>query len=187
VESTQDRARRTGWRGVLLETPVPVPAVTLTDMRGQPFHLASETAGSLTLLFFGYTNCPDICPVHLSNLAAVLPRFPWDVRSRIRVVFVTVDPERDTPERMRTWLERFGPGFTGLLAAPETVDRLQQQMGLPPAVVQERRSGGAYDVGHAAAVLAITPDGLVRVSYPFGTRQADWLHDLPRLLRTFSD
>jgi protein SCO1/2 len=124
-----------------------------------------------------------VCPVHLANLAAVLERFPYDVRSRVKVVFVTTDPHRDTPERIRTWLDGFAPSFIGLHGPLDEVNRIQQELGLPVAGAGLARRDGSYDVGHAASILAFLPDGPARVAYPFGTRQADWQHDLPLLLR----
>jgi protein SCO1/2 len=171
------------FRGTLLAEPVPRIDFTLTDTRGQPFSFREQTDGSLTLLFFGYTHCPDVCPVHLTNLAAVLERFPYDVRSRVKVVFVTTDPHRDTPVRIRSWLDGFAPSFIGLHGPLDAVNRIQQELGLPVAGAAQARADGGYDVGHAASILAFTPDGPARVAYPFGTRQADWEHDLPLLLR----
>ena len=171
------------YRGTVLAEPVPRIDFTLTDTRGERFSFREQTDSSLTLLFFGYTHCPDVCPVHMANLAAVLERFPYDVRSRVKVVFVTTDPQRDTPERIRSWLDGFAPSFIGLHAPLDEVNRIQQQLRLPVAGAGQTRPDGAYDVGHAASILAFPPAGPARVAYPFGTRQADWQHDLPLLLR----
>ncbi|MCI0436808.1 MAG: SCO family protein [Gemmatimonadetes bacterium] len=173
--------RADGLRGTVVSPAIPRHEFTLTDTDGQPFAFARETAGQLTLLFFGYTNCPDICPVHMANLGQVLDRFPHDIRSRVRVVFVSTDPERDTPERIREWLDAMGPGFVGLRGPIEEVNRIQARFGLPPAA--RAGEGDAYAVGHAAQVIAFTPDDSARFAYPFGTRQADWLHDIPALLK----
>lgn len=174
------RARETGLRGTVLPEPLPKPDFTLPDAHGRPFPFREETEGRLALLFFGYTHCPDVCPVHMASLAAVLADLPYQTRRRIRVVFVSTDPERDTPERLREWLGRFDARFVGLRGPLEEVNRIQAHLKLPPAVRGDP-SAGDYLVGHAAQVIAFTPDGLGRVAYPFGTRQADWAHDLPRL------
>lgn len=176
-----ERARSTGFRGIVLAEPMSAPAFTLTDTRGRDFHFRAETAGRVTLLFFGYTHCPDVCPVQVANVAAVLDDLPFAQRSRFRVVFVTTDPERDTAERLRSWLDRFDPSFVGLRGEPEEVNRIQEALGLPPAVVQESPDTEKYLVGHASQLLVISPDGRARLAYPFGTRQADWAHDLPLL------
>lgn len=178
-------APATELRGTVLEPSWEKPDVTLTDTDGRPFAFRTETEGLVTLLFFGYTHCPDVCPIHMANIAAVLGDLPYAVRERIRVVFVTTDPERDTPARMREWLDRFDRSFVGLRGSGPEVDAFQAALRLPSAVRQPSRPGplpGAYAVGHAAQVLAFTADGRARVVYPFGTRQEDWAHDLPRLV-----
>ena len=181
----QSTASNDAFRGVPLVPAVARSDFTLTDTEGRAFHFAEQTAGRVTLLFFGYTNCPDICPVHLANLGQVLERFPQDVRRRVGVVFVSTDPERDTPQRIRAWLDAMGSGFTGLRGPIEDVNRIQALFGLPPAALPAEaagRTGATYTVGHAAQVLAFTQDDSAHYAYPFGTRQSDWLHDLPRLL-----
>jgi protein SCO1/2 len=166
--------------GVVREAPNPVPDFTLPDTAGHPFRFAQEAAGHVTLLYFGYTHCPDICPVQMANLAAVLGDLPWDLRQRFKVVFVTTDPARDTPAVLRRWLDRFDPTFVGLSGTVAQVNAAQALLGLPP-LVREGRGPGGYGVGHAAQVIAFTADGRTRVDYPAGTRQADWAHDLPLL------
>lgn len=182
AESAADRVRESGFRGITMEHPTPKVDFTLDDTNGEPFHFLEATKGYLTLLFFGYTSCPDVCPVHMANLAAVLKELPWEVRSRIKVVFVTTDPERDTPTRIREWLDAFDPTFIGLTGSRDEVNQIQGSFGLPPAVLQ----GGTetnYIIGHASQILAFGVDDTARIAYPFGTRQADWAHDLPRLVR----
>lgn len=171
------------WRGALLAAPIPRIDFTLRDTDGRPYSFHDETHGFLTLLFFGYTSCPDICPVHMANLAAVLERYPADVQRRVKVVFVTTDPARDTPQVLRSWLDRFDPSFIGLWGSVEEIDSIQAALRLPVATRAEPDADGSYEVGHAATVLAFEPDGPARVAYLFGTRQADWQHDLPKLLR----
>ncbi len=169
-------------RGVMLPRPLEKPDFTLTDTDGEPFEFRAETDGYLTLLFFGYTHCPDVCPVHLANLAAVIEGLPRPTRNRIRVVFVTVDPARDTPARIREWLDEFDPGFIGLRGGREAVDSIMRSLSLPTAVIAEPGADGDYPVGHATQIIAFTADDVARVVYPFGTRQADWAYDLPRLV-----
>jgi len=184
-EQTAPDALRDPLRGTVLAPSWPKPDFTLIDTEGRPFEFRARTDGFVTLLFFGYTHCPDVCPVHMGNIAAVLRDLDYADRSRIRVVFVTTDPERDTLPTLRAWLDRFDPSFVGLRGTAEAVDEIQAALHLPAAVRQPSRPGplpGAYAVGHAAQVIAFTADGRARVVYPFGTRQSDWAHDLPRLL-----
>lgn len=178
-----DRQRPDRWRGVQLEEPVRMPEATLTDTRGRPYRLRREASGRITLLFFGYTHCPDVCPVQMANLGSVLQEMPPSERRWIRVVFVTVDPRRDSAARLRSWLDRFGDGFVGLRGDSARVAALQRSLEMAPAVRQAREVRGRYTVGHASQVLAFGPDARARLAYPSGTRQRDWARDLPRLVR----
>jgi protein SCO1/2 len=171
-------------RGVLLGEPLAKPAFTLTATDGTPFDFRQGTDGFVTLLFFGYTNCPDVCPVHMANLGAVLPQLDPQVTARIKVVFVTTDPRRDTPPVIRAWLDHFSRGFIGLTGDSSAIAKAQAALRLPPTVIEKAApADSAYSVGHAAAVVAFTPDNRAHVVYPYGTRQEDWAHDLPMLVR----
>lgn len=161
--------------------PRPKPEFVLTDTEGQPFAFRERTEGTMTLLFFGYTNCPDICPVHMANIAAALHKLPDAVAREVTVVFVTTDPERDTPERIRNWLDHFDRRFIGLTGTQAEVDSAQVAMRLPPAY-REEVEGGSYLVGHSAHVIAFTRDGMARFALPFGTRQSEWAQEIPRLV-----
>jgi protein SCO1/2 len=175
-----------GFNGASMIPPRAKPEFTFTSDAGTPYDLRKETNGRLTYLFFGYTNCPDVCPLHMANLGAIYKKLPYSDQQRIRVVFVTTDPARDTPQRLRAWLDNFHPDFVGVSGPMDAVNALQQSMGMPPAVSETAPAGskaGAYGVAHGAAVLTFTPDDSLRVLYPFGTRQQDFAEDVPRLLR----
>lgn len=179
-----DESRAEAGAAVVVEPAVARPDVVLPDAHGEAYDFRARTAGRLTLLFFGYTYCPDICPVHLANLAAVLRDLPLEVTREIEVVFVTADPARDTPERLREWLGALHPRFVGLRGTRDQVTALERSLGLPASVVDPTGGpGGEYFVGHAGQILVFGPDDMARVAYPFGTRQRDWLRDLPRLVR----
>jgi len=172
-----------GMRGGRVTPPFDKPSFTLTATDGTAFDFRKETDGYLTLLFFGYTHCPDICPVHMANLAAVMRDLRPSQRQRIKVVFVTTDPARDTLQRIRSWLDNFDRDFIGLTGDAEEIARAQAAMAVRPAERGEVADDGSYLVGHAASVFAFTPqDDRGRFLYPFGIRQADWAHDLPKLL-----
>lgn len=157
------------------------PAFTLTDTDGNPFDFAVRTAGRLTLLEFGFTNCPDICPVHMANLAAVMSRMTPSEQMRVDVIFVSVDPDRDSLPALRKWLDSFDTRFIGLTGSRAAVDSAHAAFGFGAAIVQVAEDGKSTVI-HAAPVIAITADDTAHVMYPFGTRQADWERDLPRLL-----
>lgn len=173
---------RHGFLGVELDAPVPKPDFPFIDSRGQPFHLDSATAGKVLLLIFGYTHCPDICPVHLANLAAVLAKMPEEVQRNVMVVFITTDPARDTPAVLNAWVKGFDQDFIGLTGSDSVLVAAQQAVHFAVAIKGPPEAGGGYAVGHGAGVIAYTRDGLGRVEYPPGTRQRDWAHDLPLLV-----
>jgi len=173
-----------GLRGTALSAPLAKPAFVLTRSDGSPYDFARETSGKVALLFFGYTHCPDVCPLHMANIAAVLKRMSWEDREAVEVVFVTTDPERDTAPRLNDWLAEFDPSFVGLRGPIDDVNEIQRSLGLAPAT---RQASGAdstqgYLVRHAAQVIAFGRDDVARVVYPFSTRQDDWAHDLPILV-----
>lgn len=165
--------------GVELDQPSTKPSFVLTDTSGQSFDFRRATEGRLTFLYFGYTFCPDICPVHLAQLAEVFERLP-DVRRNSTVVFVTVDPERDSPAVIRSFLDAFSSEFVGLTGSPMELQLAQEAAGVPPAV--KEGAGDDYTMAHAGQVLVYAPDGRGYSVYPFGTRQSEWMHDLPILL-----
>ncbi len=170
------------YEGEPLPLPVQRPDFTLADTEGRPYSFLEETRGRVVLLFFGYTWCPDVCPIHMANLGQVIKTVPAEDRHRVEVVFVSTDPTRDTPERIREWLDVFDPSFVGLRGTLDEVNRVQNQVGLPASVLDEPDENGEYLVGHAASVLAFSADGPARLRYPFGTRQSAWAHDLPKLI-----
>lgn len=162
-------------QGVVIDPPQPKPEFTLTDTSGNAYDFASETEGKLTLLYFGYLNCPDICPVHLAQIAETFDRIP-DVARDAEVVFVSVDPRRDSPAEIRAFLDNFDERFVGLTGTPEELEAAQTAAGVPVAVFVGE--GDDYTVNHAAQVIAFAPDGLSHSVYPFGVRQSQWNNDL---------
>jgi protein SCO1 len=177
-----------GLRGVKFVPAQPKPDFTLEDIQGKPFHFAADTKGKVTLLYFGYTNCPDVCPVHMANIATALKRLSPEDQANVRVVFVTTDPNRDTPDRLRDWLANFDKRFIGLRGGLDTVNAIQGRLGLPPSTMEmvDTKAAGpvsAYGMGHAAQVLAFSADDSLRTEYPEGFKIEDWANDLPKLAR----
>jgi len=162
-------------QGVVVDPPNEKPSFQLTDTEGELYDFATETEGKLTLLYFGYLNCPDICPVHLAQIAETFDRLPSVARDA-EVVFVSVDPARDTPEAIRAYLDNFDQRFIGLTGTPEELAAAETAVGVPPAVVTGE--GEDYGISHAALVIAYAPDGLNYSFYPFGIRQSQWTNDL---------
>ena len=169
------------YRGGLIEPPLPKPRFVLTDTSGAAFDFRNRTEGSVTLLFFGYTNCPDQCPMHMANIGAALKKLPPGIADEVQLIFVTTDPARDTPLVLRRWLDLFDKQFIGLTGSEAALEAVQKAAGVPPA----RRNGAnaIYSVSHANFVVAYTRDNLAHVIYPGGVSQNDWIHDLPLLIK----
>jgi protein SCO1/2 len=149
---------------------------TLTDTDGESFDFRKETDGKIALLFFGYTYCPDICPMHMATLATALRELEPVVREQVRLVFVSVDPDRDTPERLGQWLTAFDSSFIGVRGTIEEVSRALAFYRYPSPETSGEDVG--YTVGHPALVYAFTPDNLGRAMYGVETPKAVWIHDL---------
>ena len=170
------------YRGGLVTPPLPKPSFVLTDTSGVPFDFWNRTSGAVTLLFFGYTQCPDQCPMHMANIGLALKKLPADVTDHVKLVFVTTDPARDTPLALRRWLDQFDKRFIGLTGSDAALASVQKAAGVPAASRRESGSGG-YAVAHANFVVAYTRDNRAHVIYPGGISAADWIHDLPLLMK----
>jgi protein SCO1/2 len=170
------------YKGGLVTPPLPKPKFTLTDTSGAQTDFWKKTEGHVTLLFFGYTRCPDECPLHMANIAAALKLIPASVAKQIEVVFVTTDPDRDTAGILRSWLDHFDKRFIGLTGSQAAVDAAQQAAALPVAQ-KASLNNRDYQVAHASFVIAYTKDNLAHVIYPGGVTQKDWAQDLPRLVK----
>jgi protein SCO1/2 len=174
-----DRAAATN-RGGLVTPSLPKPRFVLTDTSGAPFDFWQRTHGSVTLLFFGYTYCPDQCPMHLANLGTALKKMPAGISDQVKLVFVTTDPARDTPVVLRRWLDLFDRRFVGLTGTEAAIDAVQRPAGIVPAQ-KTGLANGNYAVAHADFVLAYSKDNLAHLIYPGGVSKNDWVHDLPLL------
>jgi protein SCO1 len=170
------------YRGGLVTPPLPKPRFVLLDTSGAQFDFWNRTMGSVTLLFFGYTNCPDECPMHMVNIGMALKKLPPGIADRVKLVFVTTDPARDTPVQLRRWLDNFDKHFVGLTGTVAALEAVQKAAGVPLAQRTESRNGN-YSVAHANFVVAYTKDNLAHVIYPGGVSKDDWIHDLPLLMK----
>jgi protein SCO1 len=170
------------YRGGLVTPPLPKPKFILTDTSGAPFDFREKTSGYVTLLFFGYTQCPDQCPMHMANLGSALKKLPSGVADQVKLVFVTTDPARDTPVALRRWLDYFDQRFIGLTGTEAAIEAVQRGAGVPPATKTASLNGG-YGISHANFVIAYTRDNLAHVIYPGGVSKDDWVHDLPLLVK----
>lgn len=144
---------------VLLPQSRPLPELTLTGEDGQPVAL-DDLKGRWSLLFFGYTFCPDICPATLAELRQLRKLLPEETRARIQPILVSVDPERDTPEQLNKYLEYFGAGFRGLTGPLADIQTLANAVGIP--FIPGDTSKKDYSVDHSGNLVIIGPDGRQR-------------------------
>lgn len=154
--------QRDGLTGTVIAPQLRLPDITLTATDGTSFNLRADTRHPLTLVFFGYTHCPDECPLTTANVAVALGDLPSEVRDQVQVLFVTADPTRDTPQRNREYLDRFDPTFEGLTGPREVIRTLVSELG----VYWEKPTPTPtnYDVQHSLQVYAfngITDDSLL--------------------------
>lgn len=169
------------YRGGIITPPLPKPGFILTDTSGAVFDFRQRTEGYVTLLFFGYTNCPDQCPMHMATLSAALKKLPPGDADQVKLVFVTTDPARDSPAALRRWLDLFDRNFIGLTGTEQAVAAVERAAGVPLATKMGPADGN-YAVAHANFVLAYSKDNLAHVIYPGGVSKDDWAHDLPLLI-----
>jgi protein SCO1/2 len=167
-----------GYRGILLDKPYAVPAVSLTDTSGKPFSIADQA--KRTLVFFGYTHCPDICQVVMSTIASAVVRLPTSEQKALQVVFVTTDPARDTKAVLRTYLDRFNPAFVGVTGSLDRIDALGHGMGIEVKKGQKLPDGG-YEVTHTTNVTDVEA-GKGDLIWTASTSPSDMATDLHKII-----
>ncbi len=166
------------FEGAAYPEPQPVDDFTLMSVDG-PVSL-DDLAGKYTYIYFGYTYCPDVCPATLSQLARVKERLGAD-GSEMQVVMITVDPERDTPEKLAEYLHHFDPDFVGLSGDSAEIDAAGKPFGL----YYERHEGSTetgYLVDHTARTFLLNRNGDVILSYAFDTPTDAFYNDFQKLL-----
>ncbi len=139
--------------GTVLPSARPLPSFQLVRSDGQPYTQA-QLQGRWSLMFFGFTNCPDICPTTLTLMAQVEKALS-DLPSPPQIVFVSVDPRRDTPAQVSNYIKFFSPSFIGLTGEQAQIDQLTKAMGVPVAI--HDLGNGAYSVDHAATLFLLDP------------------------------
>jgi len=170
-----------GLNGVVLPKPYTAPSVTLQDGRGGTYDPATDAKKPLTLVFFGYTHCPDICQVVMATVASALTRLDDGERAKVAMEFVTTDPARDTREVVRRYAARFDPSFDGLTGDLPTIVRFAKAFGVPIQRGTKLASGG-YDVTHGTQVVGLRPDGTAPFVWTQGTDPASLTQDIQKIL-----
>ena len=175
------RSADDGLNGIVLPRPYDVPRAVLVDSRGSTYTLPAGLHRPLTLVFFGYTHCPDICQVVMANLASALTRLDDAQRAKVGMLFVTTDPARDDARTLRDYLARFDPQFDGLTGPLARIVALGKALGVPIEQGQKLPSGG-YDVSHGTQVLGVLPGGSTPVVWTEGTSPAAIAQDITTIL-----
>lgn len=171
------------FHGSTYDPPQAAAELSGINWDGAPFNLA-DLRGKAALVFFGYTNCPDVCPTTLAEMR-VLHEKAGALADKIAIVFVSVDPERDTVERLAEYIPAFSDRFYGVRVAPVPLAEVMQNW----QIVAEKRyyegqeSATKYSVDHTARVFLVGPQGNLRASYAYGTTTADILPDVRYVLR----
>ncbi len=169
------------FKGGLLTPSRPAADFTLTTQDGQEFRLSRER-GKVVALYFGFTNCPDACPTTLAELSQAQQRLGKDA-ARLRIVLITIDPERDTPARLREYVHAFNGVFTALTGPQERLAAVRKAYG----VVAEKHvvlgTSAAYLIDHSAFVYVVDPAGQLRLMFPFGMSIDDMVHDIKLILQ----
>lgn len=180
--ASQGKSAATGVHAATLNPPIAKPVLNLTDTSGRAYDLQARTKGRLTLMYFGYTHCPDECPTTMADIAIALKQLAG-VRARTTVVFVTTDPARDSPAVLKKWLAHYpGVGFVGLTGPIKTIYAAADKVGVPLQAPQ-RKADGSYVVNHGTQVLAFGTDGKAHAVFTAQSSSDDYAHDLPLLLQ----
>lgn len=168
--------------GLTLELPRATDDFTLQTSAGEPMSL-SDFRGQFVLLFFGYTYCPDVCPMTMNDLAAMADELGERRMQDVQVIFVSVDPQRDTPEHLANFLPHFHPDFLGMTGTVEEIQPVASQFG----IFFESHGGegdSGYLVDHSTSVTLIDPQGRVRMVFPYGVTGPEIASDLQYLMRS---
>jgi protein SCO1/2 len=170
-------AGRATLKAGAFDPPAAVPEIALVSSHGGTLSLA-RYRGKVVLLEFGFTNCPQVCPMTLATLAQARRQLGAEA-SKVQVVFVTVDPQRDDAARMRAYLKGFDPTFVGGTGTPAQLAAVRARYG---ATAQRKAVGDSYTVGHSSSVYLIDTKGRLRGMMPYGRPAADYVHDVRALL-----
>ncbi len=175
---------------ILNESAGPRVQTSGTALIGGPFTLTDQTgktvtdrdfAGRTKLVFFGFTHCPDICPAELQVMEAALDAL-GDKADKVVPIFISLDPERDTPQVMGDYVKNFGPRFVGLTGSPEAVAAAAKAYRVVYAKIDDKASANGYSVDHSALVYLMSPEGEYLTHFAFGTSAATMAETIRRYL-----
>jgi protein SCO1 len=171
--------RKVDYHGYLLREEK-APDFTLTNQCGTDTSL-SQFRGKVVLLYFGYTHCPDACPMTLSVLEQSIERLR-NSQNRVKVLFITIDPERDTAQKLKPYVAHFDRDFLGLTGSAEKIEKVARDYHIFYEK-EEAESNGEYSMDHATPVYLINPDGELLLKYPITNLNPDWIaEDIRKIL-----
>ncbi|MEE9252544.1 MAG: SCO family protein [Thermodesulfobacteriota bacterium] len=177
------KVEKGAFHGVLYDETA--PGISLTDHNGEKLSL-SDLRGKVVLLFFGYTHCPDICPTTLLKLKRVVTLLR-EFGDRVRVVFITVDPERDNPNRLKAYIPYFGKEFVGLTGSMGDIEKVAGAYNVIYKKEYDEDSKLEYLMGHTSSVYLIDPEGKLLLRYSQGKLDPAWVaEDLRKLLGSYN-
>ena len=180
VYTTLTYARQYTYQGSLIDPPILAPDFELIDQHSQAFRL-SEQKDKVILIFFGYTHCPDVCPVTLTDFKKIKAQL-GNQSKNVDFLFITTDPERDTPEQMLNYLNNFDPEIVGLTDERSFMEPVWQDYGVYQAKVESGDLDN-YLVDHSARIYIIDKNGNLRLTYLFGTGSEVIAEDVDHLLK----
>ncbi|MER6108818.1 SCO family protein [Streptomyces hirsutus] len=166
-----------------LDNPFEKPDLVLTDTQGKKYDFRAETAGKPTLIYFGYTHCPDVCPLTMNNLAVAKKQLPQDQQDELRIVFVTTDPERDTSAALGKWLKGIDSQVVGLTGDFDTIQAGARTLGISINAPRKDDKGQVVS-DHGTQVIAFSPktDGGYLL-YGEDATVEDYTADLPKIIK----
>ncbi|HXJ41446.1 MAG TPA: SCO family protein [Bryobacteraceae bacterium] len=170
-----------GLRSGTFEPPREAPAFSLDGSDGKKLSLRDHL-GKVVILEFGFTFCPAVCPITLARLKEVHRKL-GSAASDVQLIFVTVDPERDSPERLREYLAAFNPSFLGATGTPDELAVVQKAYGVVAKQVVAKDPALKYEVNHSTSLYLVDRQGKMRGLVPYGTPADDIVHDLNILLK----
>jgi len=173
-----------GFTGATFQPAKLLPHVTLTDTSGKPWNFVANSSGKVTVVYFGYTNCPDACPLDMASMATAIRTLTPEQQKRVQVVFITVDPKRDTTSAIRSFLDRNAkrvPPFVGLTGTPKQLTDTAHMLGLQFRVTSN--SSGLEEVEHSSQLTAFDMTGTSNLVWLDPPVPSNIAHDLRLLLR----
>ncbi|MEU8913456.1 MULTISPECIES: SCO family protein [Streptomyces] len=168
---------------ITLDSPMAKPDLVLTDTHGAKYDLLEKTEGHPTLIYFGYTNCPDVCPLTMANIAVAVKQLPKAEQKDLRVVFVTSDPERDTSAALKKWLGGINKDFTGLTGKFDTIQAGARSVNIGIEKPVKKKNGDVVST-HGAQVLLTSPkDDKVHWMAMQKATSDDFTKALPKIIK----